>query len=106
MVGSLRIDARGGNRVLYLSPMVHCFITSGCDRYSSHNHAASGFFACCMTARESPAIVVAHPAGPAGSGAEAHFPSIFGKEEFISPANQLPAMYIATCPFANATRPS
>jgi len=87
-------------------PKVHSFMLSGRDRNSIHSHAASLFLLLLVTTRLSPAMVVAQRAGPTGIGATLHLPVIFGNDCVISPPNQAPASYMATCPLANATRPS
>ena len=51
-------------------------------------------------------MVVLQPAGPSGSGAVAHLPLISGNSVVSVPANQAPAMYMPTWPWAKATRPS
>src|SRR3954468_6111279 len=79
---------------------------SGCDRNSIHSHAASETFVWSNITSESPARVVLHPATPLGGGAAAHLPSSLGYSSASVPANQAPAMYIATSPLANAVRPS
>src|SRR4051794_28089343 len=104
--GDSSSDVRGGSKVLPLLLKVHCATFSGWERNSSHFHVASWFFPPLKSTRLSPAIVVAQPADPSGSGAAAHLPLIFGNSPSRTPANHAPAMYMATFPVANATRPS
>src|SRR5439155_27219617 len=105
--GSDSSDWRGGSSVVVFDPKVQVFMLAAEDRYSIHNQAASAFLVWLNTTRESPAMVVAHPAGPLGIGATAHLPLVcLGNEASISPPNQAPASYMATFPVANATLPS
>src|SRR5215217_2915572 len=97
---------RGGSRVLPLLLYVDWATFARLDRYSMHFQAASWFLPLLKSTRLSPAIVVAHPAEPSGSGAAAHLPLIFGNSPSSTPANQAPAMYMPTLPVAKATRPS
>src|SRR4051794_20484782 len=99
-------DVRGGSSVLPLLLNVHWATFSGLDRNSIHFQAASWFLPLLNSTRLSPAIVVAHPAEPLGSGAAAHLPLIFGNSPSRTPANQAPAMYMPTLPVAKDTRPS
>src|SRR3954451_19751840 len=85
---------------------VHLAMLSGWERYSIHSHPASETFVLLNITSESPARVVLHPAAPLGGGAAAHLPLSLGYSSASVPANHAPAMYIATSPLANATRPS
>src|SRR4051794_15571856 len=104
--GEFSSDVRGGSVVPFGLPNVHFSMFAGVERNSTHFHAAS----CCLPpdgmTSVSPAIVVAQPWLPSGSGAAAHLPSSLGYSPVSVLANQAPAMYIATLPLANATRPS
>src|ERR687894_2923816 len=64
--GSASSDWRGGSRVAVGVPKVHSFRFSGRDRNSIHSQAASLFLLALVTARLSPAMVVAQRAGPTG----------------------------------------
>src|SRR3569833_3198559 len=85
---------------------VHLARLSGWERNSIHSHAASETFVRSKITSESPARVVLHPAVPLGGGAAAHLPLSLGYSSWRVPANQAPAMYLATSPVANAARPT
>src|SRR4051794_33804161 len=77
----------------------------GAERNSIHFQAASLFLLELRMVSASPAIVVPHCLS-FGSGATLHLPLILGNCSSSVEANQAPASYIATVPWANVTRPS
>src|SRR3989304_6746204 len=98
---------RGGSRVEGASsvPRFSSRIFSGAETHSIHLKAASWFLLPENTTRWSDATVVAQRSS-CGSGAVAHKPVTSGNSVNNVPANHEPAMYMATSPLANATRPS
>src|SRR5512142_355857 len=78
---------------------------SGAETNSIHLYAASGCLLPAKTTKSSEATVVAHCLS-CGNGAAAHLPVASGKSDSKVPANQAPAIYMATSPFAKVTRPS